>query len=41
MKKQKKTEIETEIEKATFDDTNYFLTGEIESDTVMNVVKWI
>ena len=39
MKKQKKTEIE--IEKATFDDTNHFLVGSIESDTVMNVVKWI
>jgi ATP-dependent Clp protease protease subunit len=39
MKKQKKTE--TEIEKATFDDSNYFLVGGIENDTVMSVVKWI
>jgi len=35
------TEIEIEVEKASFDDTNYFLVGSIESDNVMNVVKWI
>ena len=36
-------EIETkiEVEEASFDDTNYFLVGSIESDNVMNVVKWI
>lgn len=39
MKKQKKSE--TEIEKATFDDANYFLVGGIESDNAMNIVKWI
>ena len=39
MKKQKK--IETEIEKATYDDTNYFLTGEIENSNVMSAIKWI
>ena len=34
-------ETKTEVEVATFDDTNYFLVGGIESDNVMNVVKWI
>jgi len=35
------TEIEIEVEKVSFDDTNYFLVGSIESDNVMSVVKWI
>ena len=34
-------ETKTEVEAATFDETNYFLVGGIESDNVMNVVKWI
>jgi len=35
------TETKIEVEEASFDDTNYFLVGSIESDNVMNVVKWI
>jgi len=35
------TEIEIEVEKTSFDDTNYFLVGSIESDNVMNTIKWI
>jgi len=34
-------ETKTEVEAATFDEINYFLVGGIESDNVMNVVKWI
>jgi len=34
-------ETKTEVEGASFDDTNHFLVGSIESDNIMNAIKWI
>jgi len=34
-------ETKTEVEAASFDDTNHFLVGSIESDNIMNAIKWI